>query len=123
MQPTPRSLSWEEVQGFYVDLAKKLGWKIEPLVDLVDYLTTSPYASSLFPYTSHADLHVGRTRDFSRGDNELTVSYSQNSKTFTFTYQQREDDLHPWSVECPSNEGKDKLKHLLHKRLGWFREG
>src|SRR5436190_830596 len=62
MQPTPRSLSWNEVLGFYEDLAQKPGCRIEPLVDLVRFLAESPYARSLFPYTSHADLHIGRVR-------------------------------------------------------------
>jgi hypothetical protein len=123
MQRTPRSLSWEEVRDFYADLARRPGWKIAPLVELVEFLSASPYAIGLFPYTSHADLHIGRVRNFACGDNDLSVTYNQRANTFTFTYQQREDDLHPWSVECAATEGKDRLTHLLHKRLRWFHEG
>jgi hypothetical protein len=123
MQHTPRSLSWKEVRDFYEDLAQKPDWKIEPLVDLVKGLATSQYAASLFPYTSHADLHIGRVRDFACGDNELTVAYSQENETFKFTYQQRMDDTNPWSVECSASDGRSKFMHLLHKRLRWFHEG
>jgi hypothetical protein len=123
MQHTPRSLPWDEVRSFYKDLAQKPGWRIEPLVDLVGFLAESPYARGLFPYTSHADLHIGRVRNFACGDNELKIVYNQENEAFIFTYQQRKDDLNPWSVQTTATEGKRKLLHLLHKRLRWFHEG
>jgi hypothetical protein len=122
MQHTPRSLSWEEVRGFYEHLAQKPDWKIEPLVNLVKYLAASQHAGGLFPHTSHADLHIGRVRNFACGDNEVTVAYSQETETFKFTFQQRMDDLNPWSVQCGASDGKSKFMHLLHKRLRWFHE-
>ena len=123
MAHRPRSHSWQEIRGFYEEFAQEPDWQIEPMIELVRFISESPYASGLFPYTSHTDLHIGRASGFACGDSELTIVYDQNEKTFKFTYQQREDDVKPWSTECGAEDGRKKLEHILHKRLRWFHEG
>jgi hypothetical protein len=122
MPHRPRSQPWPAIHAFYADLARKPGWEIEPMVDLVRFIQKSPYAHGLFPYTSPADLHVGRVANFACGDNELTIVYDMKAKTFKFTYRQREDDLQPWSTECSFSDAQNKLIHVLQKRLHWFHE-
>ncbi len=123
MSHRPHSHAWQEILAFYQELAQKSGWHIEPMIDLVRFIAESPYARSLFPYTSHADLHIGRVSHFASGDGELTIVYDQQAKTFRFTYQQRADDVKPWSTECGAEDGRRKFEQILHKRLRWFHEG
>ncbi len=115
--------SWPAITSFYRGLIDQHGWKIEPMLDLVEYVSRSPYATSLFAATSHDQLHIGRVQDFVCGDNDLTVAFDPNTRQFLFSFQQREDDLHPWSTNCAEGEWQQSFQRVLHKRLRWFHEG
>ena len=115
--------SWQNVVKHYDDLVNQHAWPFNPMLDLVRFLASSPYAPSLFPRTSHDLLRIGRVRDFTPGDNELQIKFDGLTQRFCFTYTQRTDDLHPWSRECEASQWREVLERLFHKRLRWFHEG
>ncbi len=110
MPHRPRSQPWPDIRAFYADLARERHWQIEPMLDLVQFIEKSPYASGLFPYTSHADLHVGRVADFACGDNELTIVYDTKAKKFKFTISSAKMT---WSLGLPSALS-------MRGRASWF---
>jgi hypothetical protein len=118
-----RTLQWPDVVRFYEELVSEHGWPFEPMVALVRYLASSRYASALFPCTSHDLLRIGRVQDFMPGDGELQIKFDGQKRRFEFKYQQRPDDLRPWSRECDASEWQAVLERLFHKRLNWFHEG
>jgi hypothetical protein len=114
---------WPEIAAFYRGLVETSGWKVEPLLALVEHISTSPYSRALHGTTSHDELHVGRVQNFFRGDNDLKVTFDQNTRKFQFAFQQRQDDAHPWSTTCSEQDWEQTLQRILHKRLRWFHEG
>lgn len=117
-----RTRPWPQTVSFYDDLVHNHGWRIEPMLALVQYLATSPYAAGLFAYTSHDKLCIGRVADFTAGDNELQIQFNPTTQSFVFTYVQRPDDFAPWSRHCSEEEWQPVLVRILQKRLGWFHE-
>ena len=117
-----RTSPWPKVEEFYHGLLHKHSWPIEPMFELVQFLASSAYSKSLFPFTSHDILCIGRVADFTPGDNELQIQFDGNVQRFRFTYRQRLDDTAPWSRECSASEWRSVLEHLLQKRLRWFHE-
>ena len=122
MQQRYLTQSWHEIAEFYRALANQDGWDIEPLVQLVQHIETSPYARGLFGATSHDELHIGRVENFAVRDNELRVNFDQRERKFHFTFTQRADEREPWSIACGEGDGVQTLQHILHKRLRWFHE-
>lgn len=118
-----RKYPWVEVEHFYERLVVESAWPFAPMLDLVRFVASSPYAPGLFPATSHEILLLGRVANFLRGDSELQVKFDGTSQTFLFTYTQRPDELKPWMRTCNAGEGRHTFERLLHKRLRWFHEG
>jgi hypothetical protein len=116
-----RTQPWTEVTSYYADLATN--HPSQPMLDLVQFLSSSRYAASLFPCTSQEQLRIGRTADFEAGRNELQIQFDEASQSFKFTYLQRPDDPSPWSRSCGASEWRQVLERTLHKRLSWFHEG
>ena len=114
---------WPEISEFYSGLVRDHHWQVEPLLELVQYLATSPYASGLYAYTSHATLCLGRCANFTASDGELRVAFDPSTKAFTFTYTQSPADSLPWTRTCATEESLSVLRHVLHRRLGWFTGG
>jgi hypothetical protein len=118
-----RTSAWAEVEHFYERLVNESAWPFASMLELVRFVASSPYASALFPATSHEVLLLGRVANFVRGDSELQVKFDGTSQTFLFTYTQRPDELKPWSRSCNAGEGLATFERVLHKRLRWFHEG
>jgi hypothetical protein len=114
--------TWSDVISFYESLIHKAGWQIEPMLALVQFIASSPYADCLFPYTSHDVLGMGRLANFVRGDSELRIHYNPKTETFTFMYIQRPDDQSSWSRLCSASEWRSTLDRILQTHLGWFHE-
>lgn len=116
-----RTVPWNEVVDWYQQLCQA-GWKLEPLLELVRFLSGSGYSAGLFAYTSHDALGLGRVTDFGARDAELRVEFNLVRQVFRFSYYQGENDRTPWSQECAAADGRRTIEHILHKRLRWFHD-
>jgi hypothetical protein len=117
-----RTKPWPEIARLYEDFVHQHAWPFQPMLELVQFIASSRYSSSLFACTSHDLLHIGRVADFTPGDNELQVKFNGSTQRFLFTYVQRPDDASPWSRECEASAWREVLERLLNKRLRWFGE-
>jgi hypothetical protein len=111
---------WPQIVSFYADLVQESCWAFEPMVALVEFIASPPYAEGLFAYTSHATLCIGRSKDFETCDNELKIQFIAATNTFHFTYMQHAADRSSWSRACSAKEWQPVLVRILHARLRWF---
>ena len=82
MTLTVESRAWPDVVEFYRELVDESGWDLGPMLGLIEFLASSPYAAGLFPATSMARLCLGRTRDIRWGHEMLTVSTTRPHDAF-----------------------------------------
>jgi hypothetical protein len=122
MSNVHRTQAWPEIVGRYEELVEE-GAQLEPMLSLVRFLASPRYGRSLFACTSGETLLVGRVPNFHPGEGELQIQFNGDAQQFSFTYQQRPDEVNPWSRECAAGEWRRVLERLLHKRLQWFHEG
>jgi hypothetical protein len=112
---------WTEVAEFYRDLVIGHGWKVQPMLNLVESIAASKYANLLFATTSHAALLICKNREsFERRNDVLRIEAKSDSLTFEF----RETDHMPiaWSRTCYAAEGFTVLEHFLRDLKRWFVE-
>jgi hypothetical protein len=117
-----RTLPWSNVLDRYKEL-RESGQANQPMVDLVQYMESSRYATALFPSLSDDLLRIGRVADFTPGDMELQIGFSIPTQRFTFTHLQGPTERNAWVRECEASEWRHVLERILHKRLQWFHEG
>jgi len=106
------TFSWEEIKN-----------KIErpdnsPIEKLVDYVIESELSEVLHPATMHTNLRIGRSKNFSRNDGELTIEYVKETDSIIFKYYSSEQ-TEPWEKNCQSNEVIPSFKYVISKRLRW----
>jgi hypothetical protein len=123
MSSDRRTRTWPEIAAFYQALIQDHGRPYQPMVALVEFLSSPRYGRALFACTSHETLLIGRVPDFIPGDGELQIRFDGKEQQFTFTYLLRPDDPTPWVRECAASEWRRVLERVLHKRLQWFHEG
>jgi len=75
-------------------------------------------SESLHPATMLTNLRIGRSKDFSRNDGELTIEYIENTDSILFNYYSSEQS-EPWQKYCQSNEVISAFKYVISKRLQW----
>jgi hypothetical protein len=119
---TVASRPWPEVVEFYRALVVDSGWDLRPMLELIEKIASSPYATGLFPATSLARLCLARTRTIRWNHEMLTVQYDPVGGRFLFEYFEASPSPKPWVTSCPAAEGRARLEWLLKKRLRWFRE-
>ncbi|WP_406699856.1 hypothetical protein V5E97_13505 [Singulisphaera sp. Ch08] len=110
---TVETRSWPEVVKFYRDLG--------PMLNLVEFIASSPYSTSLFPTTSHARLCIARTSPIHWGHAMLTVEFDPVGECFVFQYFEAAPTPQPWVTTCPTADGRMRFERLMKKRLRWFR--
>jgi hypothetical protein len=117
-----RSRSWDEIVSSYRHLSDDHGWRLGPMMELVDFVASSPYATALFPTTSHDRLCIARTRVIRWNHQMLTVRFDPNAERFLFEYWEASAWCRePWRTSSAAEEGITKLEHVMKRRLGWFR--
>jgi hypothetical protein len=122
MALTVETRSWPEIVRFYRELVADSGWNLGPMLALVEFIASSPYAAALFPATSLARLCVARTRTIRWGHEMPTVEYDPIGECFVFKYFEASPNPQPWVTSCPRAEGQSRFERLLKKRLRWFKE-
>src|SRR3954471_23505997 len=106
MELTVESRVWPEVVGFYRALVEVPGWDLQPMLELIEEIATSPYATGLFPATSLARLCLARTRTIRWNHEMLTVQYDPVGGRFLFVYFEASPNPKPWVTNCPVAEGR-----------------
>jgi hypothetical protein len=114
--------SWDEVVSVFRHLVDDCGWKVRPMLELVEFVASSPYATALFPTTSHDRLCLSRTRVIRWHHEMLMVQFDPDAEGFRFEYwQASQASTEPWRTSSPAQEGVTRLEHILKKRLRWFK--
>ena len=116
-----RTQSWIEILTFYSDLGNAHHWPFQPLLDLVQFITTSPYAQGLFPVTSQDLRRIGHYPNFLAGDGEFTIQFLPNQNRFVFTDQSHPTHQPPWSHHYEAEDVQQALEHFLVKKVRWLR--
>jgi hypothetical protein len=115
------SRSWPEVVRFYRDLLSHHGWKIEPMLQVVEQIANSQFAAGLFPYTSMFTLCIARRRDPRMFHEELRITFDPTGNEFQFEYWSDPSmKPGPWKRKCRAADAFPTLERLLLKRLRWF---
>jgi hypothetical protein len=91
-----------------------------PISKLIDYVLASEFSDYLFPATIHSNLSIGRSKDFSRADGELTIEFNHETDSVIFSYYDA-DNAKPWKKTCASAEAVTTFQHILTKRLRWIK--
>lgn len=81
------AVPWEKIVKHYRDCIEEYHWRYEPMLRLVESLAASPFASELFPHTSHHTLLITDNEQFHRDDNELLISYDSQNRKFEFEHR------------------------------------
>jgi hypothetical protein len=114
---------WPDVVCFYQDLASTHGWKIDPMLKLVEQIAASGFAVGLFPYTSHSTLCIAHTHKPRMRQEELRITFDPTSDEFHFEYWSHPFvKPGPWETRCHSADGFPTLKRILLKRTRWFKQ-
>ena len=90
-----------------------------PITELIDSVMDSDISQYLYPATMRTNLRVGRTKNFSRADGELTIEYKIKSDRVIFNYYSS-DVCEPWTMECKGKEIIPTFLRIITKRLRWI---
>jgi hypothetical protein len=115
--------SWPEIAEFYRTLISEDGWKIQPMLRLVEQIAVSEYAAGMFPYTSMSTLCIAHSHRVRRFREELQITYDPIGRQFHFEYWS--DPFvrsGPWRRTCNESDGFAILERCLLKRIRWFKK-
>ena len=89
-----------------------------PIIKLVDHVLNSGLSNYLHAATMLRNLRIGRSKNFSRNDGELTIEHIEKTDSVIFNYYESENAM-PWQKTCKSEEIIGTFRHILVKRLRW----
>lgn len=115
------SRTWPEMVESYRGLAEGGGHQ-GPMLDLVEFIAGSPYASGLFPLESMFELCLSRTRGVRWRHGMLSILYDASVGQFVFTYFEESMWPEPWVTRRDTELGREHFEWLMKKRLRWFRD-
>jgi len=91
-----------------------------PIEHLIDYVLESKLSESLHAATMLRNLRIGRSKNFSKNDGELTIEHSEKTDSIIFRYYQSELS-EPWEKTCESSEIISTFNYVISKRLRWVK--
>ena len=91
-----------------------------PISKLIDFVVDTELSNYLYPATMHTNLRIGRSKNFSRTDGELTIEYQDIGNEVVFNYYDSESG-EPWTKECKANEIISTFMHIISKKLHWIK--
>lgn len=109
------TFSWETIRD---DVCRPVE---SPISNLIQHVIDSGLTEYLYPATMHNNLRIGRFKNFSRADGELTVEYNDTKNSAVFLYYDSEASK-PWKKECKGEDIIRTLDHVLTKRLRWIKK-
>jgi len=80
----------------------------------------SKHSESLHAATMLSNLRIGRSKNFSKNDGELTIEHSEKTDSIIFKYYQSELS-EPWGKICESSEIISTFNYVISKRLRWVK--
>ena len=87
------TFSWETIK---TDVSRPAD---SPIEKLMEYVIESGLSEYLHVATFLVNLRVGRSKNFSRNDGELTIEYIEATDSVLFSYFDSIDSK-PWEKEC-----------------------
>jgi hypothetical protein len=123
-----KSRPWTEVAEFYRDLTERHGWDMQPMLQFVERIAGSGYATGIHPATSMATLLMAQHPKFVRHQNTLSVHFQKGRFVFEYsespsysngTARSRTNLTNNWSKECGRDEAFSTFEHVM-RRLRWF---
>ena len=112
LQMTHTTFPWNTVRN---EIERPNG---SPIEKLIDYIVESKLSESLHAATMLTNLRIGRSKNFSRNDGELTIEHIKQTDSIVFNYYSSENS-EPWQKKCKSNEIISTFKYVISKRLRW----
>lgn len=91
-----------------------------PINKLIDHVLDSELPKYLHVATMHYNLRIGRSKNFSRNDGELTIEYREFNDAVIFNYFDSEQS-EPWVKICRSEEIITTFNYIIFKKLRWFK--
>ncbi len=91
-----------------------------PIEKLIDYVMESKLSENLHVATMHANLRIGRSKNFSKNDGELIVEHIEETDSIVFKYYESEYSK-PWEKTCLNNEIVSTFKYVISKKLRWVK--
>jgi hypothetical protein len=110
-----RTRAWKRIVDFYGDLIDH-GWRLQPMLQMVEAIAASPVALEIFGATSHDRLLLSNTRNFRFGDSTLFIAYRPKEKQFDFehiAFSGHED-----KKTCAEKDGLATLRLFLRYKYG-----
>ncbi len=108
---------WNDIVKFYRELNDVHGWNMQPMVRLVEEITSSRYAQGIFAVTSHATLCISQNQNTDLKGNLLLIDFFENH--FTFAYREEYFTGKKWIKECAAENGFATFEYVMAK-LKWF---
>lgn len=116
-----KTQNWQEIENLYCSLIYEFAWPIQPMLDLVRFIKSSPYSQGIFPSIRfHWKLVLHRAENPIWGDNELLIDFDFKKNEFIFSYRQHHNERIPFSRAVDISKGCFYFEHLVVKRLRWF---
>ena len=113
--------TWRDVYAHYESYP---GATLAGMRELVDSIQNSPYASSLYPWTSMFDLCISHTpvthEEVVRGAPYLRISPKSNT-AIEFRYIDTPNKDRQWVRTCTPDESFNRLEHFF-RQIHWFVE-
>ena len=110
---------WREIVAFYRNLVSIKGWKVEPMLMLVERIAASRYSNGLFATTSLATLWVSKNQESLARQVDWLRIEAKNGR-LRFEFRETSDEPVAWSRECEAAEGFDVLEHFVRDLKRWF---
>ncbi len=113
-----QACSWRQIIEFYAHLITN-GWSYQPMHDLVQRLTASPYIvkpsiTVLFPATSLDVLLIAATERFCWKTEVLEIQYLPSSQTFQFDFWESPFIKQHWQRTSAILNSFAVLERFLH---------
>lgn len=111
-------IPWQEIASHYAKLISE-GWRLIPMLDLVQYIRNNGFSERLYGYTTFYDRLVITIYNPGEWDKEsLSIAYNPDAKKFYFTYRAKPDALNEVARVCVEEGAITKFRQFI-EWLNW----
>lgn len=113
--------SWESVTRRFRGVAESNA-SFRPMLELVEKIGASKYASGLYPWTSMHTLCISQTQEADSDKEVLRISRDPHTGNLIFDFQETGSTLpkyQHWIRRCPPEEGFSRFERFV-KLKAWF---
>ncbi|WP_375437722.1 hypothetical protein [uncultured Hymenobacter sp.] len=110
---TTKAVGWEVIEGRYTELINR-GWRLIPLLDLVQKIKSSPLSTKLYAFTSLDRLVVSIYPDIEWERETLHVLFDQHRQEWEFKYFAKPYQKPEFVRQYPADAGKEKFDQFIN---------